>query len=136
MPLRARVVALEQEDHYDNRAVNPLCWRIISPPGFSEVIKFRYCSFGRDAGAVDERLIPDPGVMRTTIPDFVERGYPGRKGLPFKVRMNSGGDRVFVLVINVGDDVSQIAPIPSSRLNPDRRSSGICRSKVLGELLL
>lgn len=49
--------------------------------------------------------------------------------------MDPRRDGVFVLVIEIGDDMRQVAPIPGAGLDPNRRPPRIFCSEVLCELL-
>lgn len=76
VPLRARIKLSQHEDHDDDRAVDLFRGRIVSHPGLAEVVELSKCRFWWDTRAVNQGLVPRPGVMCAAVADVVERCDP------------------------------------------------------------
>ena len=76
VPLGARIILPQHEDHDDDCAVDLFRGRIVPHPRLTEVVELFKLLFWWDARAVDQGLIPRPGVMCAAVADVVERRDP------------------------------------------------------------
>lgn len=76
VPLRARIVLPQHEDHDDDRAVDLFRGRIVPHPWLAEVVELSKYRLWRDTWAVYQGLVPRPGVMCAAVADLIERCDP------------------------------------------------------------